>query len=155
MDPYTILVADDNLEILRLIRIHLERYGCSITTVEDGAAALRMIEREKFDVVLTDILMPIRDGLELISHLRCHAPETFIVAMSGGGRRCAAHYLECAKGLGAQAILPKPFSRSDLISAISEVGAGKRHQNWVPQARSEYSASWPTAIVAADSAGRL
>jgi DNA-binding NarL/FixJ family response regulator len=88
-----------------------------------------MIEREKFDEVLTDILMPIRDGLEIINHLRCHAPETSIVAMSGGGRRCAAHYLEWAKGLGAQAILLKPFSRSDLVSAISEVCAGKRNQH--------------------------
>lgn len=125
MDPYAILVADDDSEILRLVRIQLERIGCSVTTVEDGAAALRVIMREKFDLVLTDILMPIRDGLEIIAYLRSHVPDTRIVAMSGGGRGCKAHYLECAKGLGAQAVLPKPFSETDLICAISEASGSR------------------------------
>ena len=118
MRPLSILVVDDDERFTTVLRLKLERAGHDVACAEDGAAALEVLQREKFDAVITDILMPFKDGLELIAELRRTQPDTRIIAMSGGGRAPPSHYLDVATGLGAHAVLSKPFSFTELLSAL-------------------------------------
>ena len=116
--PLEILLVDDDALIRDGIQPRLCSLGYSVTCAADGADALVQIERSRFDAVITDILMPRIDGLELIAVLRRTQPEVRIVAMSAGGKRHPSHYLESAAGLGAHATLLKPFSFSELKTAL-------------------------------------
>jgi DNA-binding NarL/FixJ family response regulator len=71
-----------------------------------------------FDAIITDIVMPIRDGFEVIGAAHHHQPAARIVAMSGGGRVSRDHYLDLAAHLGAHATLPKPFDAAQLNAAV-------------------------------------
>src|SRR5687768_6952464 len=121
MQPLEILVVDDHAGIRNAIKTGLEQLGHKVTCARDGAAATELVVQHAFDVVVTDILMPIRDGLELIGELRRSQPEVRIVAISGGGRLSYDHYLDAARALGAHAVLAKPFSFSELSSVLVRI----------------------------------
>lgn len=116
-----LLVVDDDFHIRESLCIKLSEGGHTITSAKNGADAMEAVKRTKFDAVITDILMPVTDGLELIGELRRSQPDVRIVAMSGGGRISSIHYLDAAKELGAHAVVTKPFSFSELITALSSV----------------------------------
>jgi DNA-binding response OmpR family regulator len=118
LEPRTILVVDDDDEIREMIRVKLEACGHTIVTAANGAQGMKVMELLTFDVVITDVVMPIRDGLELIAAARCRHDTTPIIAISGDGRRGTAGYLHSARGLGADLVLKKPFSLSELTAAI-------------------------------------
>lgn len=111
-------MIDDNSQLRELLGSALTKLGYIVTSAADGAEAFDAIARVKFDVVITDLLMPEKDGIEVIGELRRKQPDARIVAMSGGGRGSRDHYLETAKGLGAHAVLGKPFSVSELSAAL-------------------------------------
>jgi CheY-like chemotaxis protein len=69
-------------------------------------------------LVITDLIMPNKEGIESIMQIRAHDPKTPILAMSGGGRLGNADFLKMAAGVGANATLPKPFESEDLIAAV-------------------------------------
>ena len=115
----SILVIDDNRQLRDLLGDTLSKKGYTVTRASDGAEAFAAIAQTKFDIVITDLLMPEKDGIEVIGELRRKQPSARIVAMSGGGRGSRAHYLEMATGLGAHAILGKPFSVSELNAALA------------------------------------
>jgi CheY-like chemotaxis protein len=117
----SILVIDDNLELRNLLNGALVKLGYLVTIAANGAEAFRAIASKQFDVVITDMLMPERDGIEVIGELRRKQPDARIVAMSGGGRGSRDHYLQTAKGLGAHAVLGKPFSMSELTATLDSV----------------------------------
>lgn len=119
--PRSILVVDDNSQLRSLLGGALTKLGYQVTSAADGAEAFQVIAEKTFDVVITDLLMPERDGIEVIGELRLKQPKTRIVAMSGGGRGSRSHYLETARGLGAHAVLGKPFSVSELTAALDSV----------------------------------
>ena len=82
-----------------------------------------MLEGTRFDIVLTDIIMPGREGIETIIEIRKRWPDTKIVAMSGGGRIEPSTFLDLAKSFGADVILKKPFKQSALLEALASLSS--------------------------------
>ena len=81
----------------------------------------RLLAEQEFGLVLTDVLMPDKDGIEVISELRRDHPNLPIIAMSGGGRLPRDGYLTIARHLGAHAILQKPFTIDQLVSTVDRL----------------------------------
>jgi CheY-like chemotaxis protein len=113
-----VLLVDDDAAIRDIVRRQLERLGCRVTEAEDGAAAGACQRADPADVLLTDLVMPGKEGLETIQDFRQRYPDMRIVAMSGGGMGGASNYLTVAKAFGAVSLLPKPFSMDELASAV-------------------------------------
>ena len=127
MSVLSILIADDEEAICFLIEQWLKPMGHSVVTAADGAIALKLVESKKFDLVITDILMPNTDGLSLIAGLRKRQPAARVVAMSGGGRYMNSNdYLKIAQGFGADAAIIKPFSREQFMQGIGRAMAAKK-----------------------------
>ena len=117
----TILVVDDDPDLLRSLRTLLEAYDFAVVTAENAAAAIATVSERRPDLVLTDIYMPDADGFELINALRQHRAAVPVVAMSGGGRDGRYDNLSIATRLGAAAVIDKPFSNGSLIDTIERV----------------------------------
>src|SRR5688572_19307865 len=111
------LVVDDDEPTRDLIAFSLEQLGHSVTRAENGDEALAAFAGKRADVVITDLLMPDRDGLELIPSLLKLAPTMPIIAISGSVQH-AGLYLKMARQLGATWSLSKPFSRDELVAAV-------------------------------------
>jgi DNA-binding NtrC family response regulator len=114
-----VLVDDDELLRTALVAI-LERAGFTVHATVDGEQALRFIEKNPVSLVITDLIMPQIEGIELIVRLRKSRPDLKIIAISGGGRVRPETFLGAAKSLGAWKVMSKPFSTPDLIAAIHE-----------------------------------
>ncbi len=112
-----LLVVDDEEMMRNACRLVFEREGFYVVSVKDGKDAIRALEREHFDVMVTDIIMPDKEGLELIMETMAKLPRLGIVAMSGGGRLSAENYLSLASKLGA-VTLQKPFSPGEILAAV-------------------------------------
>jgi CheY-like chemotaxis protein len=117
--PCRILVVDDEPAFREMLALMLERAGYQTATAADGAAGAQCLEQSRFDLVITDMLMPDCDGLEFIADLRQRFPRTRIVAMSGGGHIAGEKYLKMARGLGAHSTLAKPFTQDELLTAVA------------------------------------
>ncbi|MFZ5774749.1 MAG: response regulator transcription factor [Thermodesulfobacteriota bacterium] len=115
----TILVIDDEETIRSLLDTVLTGAGHTVLVASDGAAGLALCRRSQADLIITDIVMPDIDGLELITQIRQERPAATIVAMSGGGLVSPHDYLQLARTLGAAAALAKPFSRRELMETIN------------------------------------
>jgi DNA-binding NtrC family response regulator len=115
-----ILVVDDDTNFRQMLCQILERAGYRVVEAEDGNVAIKACEVEVPGLVITDILMPEKEGLETIQELRAKYPEVNIIAMSGGGRISPDSYLPLAKSLGAVKTLQKPFRREEVIKAVQE-----------------------------------
>ncbi len=102
----------------------LTRAGYEIDQAGDGNQALEVCAEFKPDLVLTDIIMPDKEGLETIQELLEISPDLKIIAMSGGGKFGPDSYLPLAEKLGAKASLQKPFMRDELLSTIESVLKG-------------------------------
>jgi CheY-like chemotaxis protein len=118
MPPSRILVVDDEENVRDVTRLLLEMSGHAVVCVEDGHGALREIIAHPFDVVITDMLMPEMDGVELVNELKRRHSPLRIIAMSGGGHVPKESYLQIAHLSGAHAVLPKPFNREQLEQAL-------------------------------------
>ncbi|MER2494315.1 response regulator [Catenovulum sediminis] len=117
-----ILVLDDDPQILKMVSLILKKRGHHILTAENGSHALQTIESQQIEVLLTDILMPDVDGIEVINTCRKKALPVKIIAMSGGRRKISAEFnLQSAAMLGASEILPKPFTQEQLVEKIELV----------------------------------
>lgn len=115
--PIRILVVDDDSGIRHFVEKVLVRGGHEVVLAVNGIEALREIERSSFALVITDVLMPGADGLEVIRSLRKRPGAPRIIAMSGGGGRNGP-YLEVAATFGAMATIEKPFTVEQLSSAV-------------------------------------
>jgi DNA-binding response OmpR family regulator len=113
-----ILVIEDDSSFRSVLLQMLEKAGYEVETAEDGNHALETSERFRPDLVLTDIVMPDKEGLETIQELLDRNPGLSIVAMSGGGKYGPDSYLPLARRLGAKACLQKPFMRNELLTTI-------------------------------------
>ncbi len=117
-----ILLIDDDPTVRTVLRLTLILSGHSVTEAPNGRDGLAALDRgDSHDLVITDIIMPDFDGLELLLELRRRASQVKIIAMSGGSRASATDYLHMARLLGAQRVLAKPFTRELLLLTISEV----------------------------------
>ena len=121
-----ILVVDDEQMLRRTLRALLERAGHTVVEAEDGDEGFALFRSQSFDLVLTDIIMPNREGVETIGEMRRHAPDLPIIAMSGGGSRGGELFLELAQKLGATATLAKPIRQAELIAAVDACLASPR-----------------------------
>lgn len=121
-EPLSVLVVDDVDEIRHLLTQWLREAGAIPRDAATGNEALRELRGAPVDLLVTDILMPDRDGLELIAEVRRSRPTVRILAISGGGRHLRADdCLKFAKGLGAHGLLMKPFTRQQFLEALSRV----------------------------------
>lgn len=117
----SILVIDDDAQLRGFLREVLDQEGFEVLEADNGTVGCAMFERHRPDLVLTDIVMPEKEGMELIMELRRSHPELPIIAMSGGNAGFSGSYLAAAGKLGADATLAKPFTASHLLSAIQEL----------------------------------
>ena len=115
-----ILVVDDEASIRRMLRETLVREGHEVIEAERSSTDLRMIEHRVPDLVVTDLMMPEKDGLELLLDLRRAHPEMRVVAISGGGRNAWSEALDVAKRFGAFRTLAKPFSLDEFVAVVRE-----------------------------------
>lgn len=121
-----ILVIDDEAPIRSILRRSLERFGHEVVEAPDGSAGTRLFESSSFDLVITDLFMPEREGIETILDLRERYPEVKILVVSGGlpspGQSLDKFSpLGDAEALGADASLEKPFEIKKLLEAVDEL----------------------------------
>jgi CheY-like chemotaxis protein len=121
MNAPSILVVDDEYSICQLLVLVLGRMGARITCAANGLEALRILAEEDFDVVISDVVMPEMGGVELIPRIRQMRPQTYIIAMSGGGRTFMGNLCPMlVSKLGADAAVLKPFSLSEISGEVEK-----------------------------------
>jgi len=113
-----ILVIDDDDIVRRFVCRALEISGFAVAEATNGFEAMTLFRQFRPDAVVTDLLMPERDGIETIIELRRHAPQLPILAISGGFNAVSSIYLRTAEELGANAVLSKPFTVEQLLAAL-------------------------------------
>ena len=116
-----ILVVDDEEQVRDLLTQMLEHDGFSVDTAENGEVGMAMLGKHLYDLIIIDMIMPVKDGLKLIMELVRDYPEQRILAISGGGAIKAERYLTMAGYLGDDiAILEKPFTRETLLALVKQ-----------------------------------
>jgi DNA-binding response OmpR family regulator len=117
-----ILVVEDEEDIRGLYSRILKSAGHDVIEAPDGKVGIELYRANPTDLVITDIIMPEKEGIELITELRRDFPDAKIIAVSGGGQVMAsATCLLLAKGLGAVRTLAKPFNQQELVDTVREV----------------------------------
>lgn len=117
----TILIIDDDQSLRDSLRRTLRREGYTVMEAAEGGEGIKIIQNHSIDLVLVDLFMPGKEGLETILELRRSYPNLKIIAMSGGGEKRHMDVLKAAKVMGARRVLAKPFSREDLIEALNDL----------------------------------
>mgnify|MGYP006295083797 CR=1 FL=1 len=115
-----VLVIDDDKPLREMILQLLTREGIDAVGAVDGKEALKKLDEQAFDLLITDIVMPDMEGLELITHLRKACPDLPVIAISGGARIGPESYLEMARMLGARHTFQKPMAPAALMTAIRD-----------------------------------
>jgi DNA-binding response OmpR family regulator len=115
-----LLLIDDDAMLRDVLATALVQAGHTVVQANDGREGAKLFRAEPADIVITDLVMPDREGLETIIALHREWPELPIIAMSGGDTRSSV-YLALAASLGARRILAKPFGRDVLLHAIDEL----------------------------------
>jgi len=126
-----VLVVDDEVDVRDAIKRVLDRAGYTVRATDNAGSALAELRRSAADVVITDIIMPKINGVELIDFIRKEFPAVRVIAISGGGNFgisayqpnaiTTTAYLAAAERAGAHLILTKPFESRDLIQAVEQV----------------------------------
>jgi DNA-binding NtrC family response regulator len=116
-----ILIIDDDADVRSALHRVLSSEGHHVEEVQDSDTGIRLHHEHPFDLIITDILMPDKEGISTIIELRQEYPKLKIIAMSGGGDFEPYGYLDIARRVGAERTLPKPFKREDIIEAVSDV----------------------------------
>lgn len=116
-----ILVIEDDDQTRDMLRTLLERHAYEVAVAPDGESGLRAFRSRPADIVLTDILMPGKEGLETIRGLLDEFVGVKIIAMSGGGRLGNLSYLAAAEKLGASRVLAKPIDIPKLLETVKDL----------------------------------
>lgn len=116
-----ILVIDDDDALRAMLQKFFAARGFDVSVAINGKEALRLQQEKPFDLIMTDIIMPDKEGIETIVEFRKTYPATKIIAMSGGGRINSQEYLELAQRLGAQRTFAKPFKTNEILSAVKDL----------------------------------
>jgi CheY-like chemotaxis protein len=116
-----ILIIDDEAMIRELLMEMLEREGYETITASDGKDGMRVYRENPADLIITDIIMPEKEGIETIMEIRRDFRDAKVIAMSGGGRIGSETYLQIAKAFGANGTLAKPFDRQELLKQVHEI----------------------------------
>lgn len=116
-----VLVVDDDVAVRDLVATMLETGGYAVSVASNGLEALSMLEGERFDVVITDLVMPEQEGIETIKVIRRDYPEVKVIAMSGA---FGGDYLRIAGYLGAHGTIAKPLRLQTVLDTVRSVLAG-------------------------------
>ena len=119
-----ILLVDDEPLVIQTLSDALTTKGHEVVTAADGLDGMAKFKAGEFDLVITDIIMPDKEGIEFIMELRRHSPSVKIIAISGGGRTGNVEFLKMATKLGAVAALKKPIRLAEFYSVLSRCLAG-------------------------------
>ncbi|MDM8535304.1 response regulator [Desulfobacterales bacterium HSG17] len=118
----TVLVIDDDLQVRGYLARMLQKEGFSVMTAENGRQAEEHWTINSFDLVITDLYMPEKEGIEIIQALRIDFPDTKVIAISGGGGGLGPFYsLKTAKFVGADLVLEKPVGKAEILAGIQSV----------------------------------
>ena len=116
--PKILLIDDDALVRYAIVRILAHEY--KVVSAGNGREGVAALQKEPFDLVITDILMPDQEGIETIRAIRRLSPGVPIIAISGGGRFSGPDYLALAEKFGASKTIPKPFEPAALLNSIEQ-----------------------------------
>ncbi|MFC1822932.1 response regulator [Thermodesulfobacteriota bacterium] len=116
-----ILLIEDDDQMRAMLRLMLERSGYDVAEAADGRVGINLYKASPADLIITDLIMPEKEGIETILALKQDYPELKIIAISGGGQVDPEAYLRMAQKAGALRTLAKPFERDDLLNTIKEV----------------------------------
>jgi YesN/AraC family two-component response regulator len=116
-----VLLIDDEPLVVETLSNALTAAGHTVVTALNGVEGLKKYAAGKFDLVITDIIMPDKEGIELIMELRRQAPNVKIIAISGGGRTGNVEFLKMATKLGAVAALKKPIRLAEFYELLKTV----------------------------------
>jgi len=120
MTDKTILLIEDDEQFQKFVNELLEVEGFNVILANDGNEGVQMIEEHNPDLIITDLLMPHKDGVRLITETRVSHPHIPIIAMSGGSSFFSPAFLEAADTLGATHTIDKPFEEEQLIELIKK-----------------------------------
>jgi len=120
MQKLIIMLVDDDQEFHAMAKELLESREHTVISAYDGQQASELLSTEEVDLLITDLLMPHKDGIRLITEARASIPKLPIIAISGGESEYSPSFLESAKTLGAKQILAKPFKGNELLDCIAE-----------------------------------
>lgn len=112
----SVLVVEDDAEFLQLMARALEGAGHTVDRAANGETGLKLFRAEPPDLVVCDIVMPDRDGIELITEMKGEKPQVKVIAVSGRQHIGALDVLSLAKRIGADATLSKPFGMEALLA---------------------------------------
>lgn len=119
-----ILIADDDVDLCEMLRLVLQKAGYEVDVAADGEQAIRAYERHPADVLITDLFMPGRDGLETVQFFRGRHPALRIIAISGGGYSGQkTDHLAVARAAGADLSFRKPFEVATLLEGVRKLAA--------------------------------
>jgi CheY-like chemotaxis protein len=113
-----ILIIDDDGLFRSMLGATLLQFGHTVAEAGNGAEGLKLCQRTKPDLIITDLVMPEMDGFEVLMNFARHTPRAKILVMSGGVRGKTVDFLEIATRLGASGVLAKPFTTDSLSKAI-------------------------------------
>jgi DNA-binding NtrC family response regulator len=116
--PQRILVVDDDASIRRTLNILLTKAGYEVIQASDGLEAVRLWRDRGGDLVITDLHMPQKDGIETIIELLSHSPGLRIIAMSGGGQTKRLDLLGNMALLGSVLTIEKPFTLAEMMAMV-------------------------------------
>ncbi len=116
-----ILIVDDEKALRQGLVFVLVRLGHTVREADDGQQALRLVAEQAPDLIITDLFMPEKDGIEVIREIRQMHPQLPLIAMSGGIQGDYDTFLRMAKRLGVSGTLSKPFSIQDFRATVEKV----------------------------------
>lgn len=117
----TVLVVDDDQLVLAMYKIAFEDHGYRVLLAENGNVALKRLDAEPVDVVLLDVLMPEKEGLETLLEIRQRFADIAVFVMSGGGTRGKHDFLTVAEKFGATGVIKKPVTPREVIKIIDDL----------------------------------
>ena len=126
-----IIVIDDEADIRNVLKEVLERAGHEVDIADSSDAGLDILRDKGADLVITDIIMPGKDGVDTVYQIRMEFPNTRVIVISGGGNVAptdyqpsaisTSAYLASADAAGADVTLTKPFERAEILNAVNEL----------------------------------
>lgn len=116
-----ILIMEDDVILLKAIASWFSAAGCTVMTARDGVVGLQKFDQIRPNLIIADIIMPEREGVETIMAIRAMDTTVPILAISGGGRIGSGQFLSLALGLGASAALAKPFRSREILALAADL----------------------------------
>ncbi len=116
-----ILLIDDDPWVIKIFQQILEGEKHEVITASNGQEGLELFRRSAVDLIITDMVMPVKDGLKMIMEIEKESPNVPVIAISGGGVIAPERYLALAESIGTRKTLAKPVSPQELVEAVNAV----------------------------------